>query len=140
MISGITGVKVSPGEAKKRYLTEDRTNYEASACTWVLSGAGSDTSSTIGVPQDLTLQVSRADDFEDATVVCPPLMTESIPVPDLGEEAYWSWTNPGTDATIGRIRTCTSTALITVQIDGISDESVARRLGTTIAAAALEAI
>lgn len=139
MLRDIVGGDVSTGEVKKRYLTEDRTNYTASACTWTLGADGArGTGGTTA--RNIALQVSTSADFDGAGVQCLPLITGATPVADLGDEAYWSWTNPGTDHTTGRLRVCTANDLITIQVDGISQEPTAMNAATTLAAAALSAL
>lgn len=118
-VEEIAGNPLDEGWASVSQVTENTASWSASVCAWT-GPTGSDST-------EITLSVSRADDFPSAAVECPEIPGTSTPVLGLGNSAQWSWVDAGTTTTVGELRVCTDDALVHVRIAGAGsgDEQLA---------------
>lgn len=119
------------GDATTNHITEDSWTWTAKTCTW------SNFPATVSEPTEVTLNVARADGFESGTVDCPPLSNTAQAIDGLGTKASWSWTDPGTTITVGKLRVCAPNALVDVDVSGAGTEPTLQQIARTVAEAAL---
>lgn len=130
-IEQLAGNAVQPGDASTVHHDENGVRWTAAECAWL---------SPPGPAVEVDLEVSRADGFASGTVGCPPLAGSPTPVDGLGSTATWSWTDPGTEVTVGTLRICSAGALVDVRVSGPGGEGVLRAVATGIATEVIAAL
>lgn len=123
----IAGNSLDPGDTLTNNIDENGTQWVAQECTWP--------NFQDEVPVELTLQVSRADDFPDGDVGCPPLPA-GAEITGIGDTAYWAFTEAG-DSGVGDLRVCTADALITTRATGLPDEAALQTKAKALAETAM---
>ncbi|HNP65238.1 MAG TPA: hypothetical protein PKH39_14980 [Woeseiaceae bacterium] len=102
--------------------TGEQFSWEADACTWSNTGDGA----------NLTIWVSRPQDFKDGRVRCHGFYDEDITEPFLGGNAKWEFLESFAWA---KLLVCRDDGLFFIEIhDGPSDETDARRITNDAAA------
>ena len=130
-IEQLTTNSVEPGDAATNHVTEGDASWVGHECAWLEPSADT--------PTEVTIDVARADGFPSGAVACPPL-SSSDPVPNLGTQASWSWSNPGTAITVGTLRVCSSAALVDVRVSGATSSDAHLAVATAVAEKVLAAL
>jgi hypothetical protein len=130
-IDQITGNPLDPGDAQTNHVTEDDASWTERECAWLKLGVETAT--------EVRLGVSRAADFPSGSVGCPPL-SSSTAVSGVGDQAQWSWNDPGTTVTVGALRVCTGDALLQVTVTGTTSGDGHLEIARSVAETALAAI
>lgn len=123
----IAGNSLDPGDALTNNIDENGTQWVAQECTWP--------NFQEETPVELTLQVSRADDFPDGEVGCPPLPA-GAEITGIGDTAYWAFTEAG-DSGVGDLRVCTADTLISTRATGLPDEAALQAKAKALAETAM---
>jgi hypothetical protein len=131
-IEQLAGNPLDRGDASTDHVTEDTANWTALECAWLKPGAQN--------PTEVTLAVSRAADFPEGSVQCPPSPASSTVVTGLGEQALWSWTDTGTTITVGKLRVCADNALVDVTVDSAASGDAHLAIARGVAEKALAAL
>jgi hypothetical protein len=130
-IDQITGNPLDAGDAQTNHVTENDASWTQRECAWLKFGSETAT--------EVRLGVSRAADFPSGSVECPPLFS-SAAVSGLGEQAQWSWNDPGTTVTVGTLRVCTGDVLLEVTVTGTTSGDGHLEVARSVADTALAAI
>jgi hypothetical protein len=130
-IDQITGNPLDPGDAQTNHVTEDDASWTERECAWLKLGVETAT--------EVRLGVSRAADFPSGSVGCPPLAS-STAVSGVGDQAQWSWNDPGTTVTVGALRVCTGAVLLQVTVTGTTSGDHHLEIARSVAQSALAAI
>jgi hypothetical protein len=131
-IEQLAGNPLDRGDASTDYVTEDTANWAALECAWLKPGAQN--------PTEITLAVSRAADFPEGSVQCPPSPASSTMVTGLGEQGLWSWADTGTTITVGKLRVCADKALVDVRVDSAGSGEAHLAVARGVAQKALAAL
>jgi len=130
-VEQLAGNALEPGDAATNHHDQDGVLWTAAECAWL---------SFEPEPVGVNLEVTKADGFPSGSVGCPPLPGSGVPVEGLGAPATWSWTDPGTTATVGTLRVCDPAALIDVRVDGSIGGEALRAVAVGVASAALASL
>lgn len=131
VIAQITGNPLD-GDAITSPTSENDLSWTARQCVW--SGPPPSTS------VEVTLSVSRPDDFPAGASMCPPPVGTTAPVAGIGTSATWSWTDPGTEQKVGVLRACSPDAFVVVQVSGTPNDPQQQQVATSVAEKVLGAL
>lgn len=123
-IEQLAGNALDPGDMIRNNIDENGVQWAADACTW--TNLDDDTAT------EVTLAVSRADDFPSGSVECPERLGAAT-ISGAGDTAYWEFNDAVESAGIGELRVCSADALIGVQVDGPGDEASLQQKALDIA-------
>lgn len=113
------------GDAITSPTTEGDLSWTARQCVW----SGPPSTTTV----EMTLSVSRPEDFPAGTSSCPPPIGTTTPVAGIGDSATWSWTDPGTEETVGELRVCSPGGFVVVRMSGMPDGPQQQQMATAVA-------
>lgn len=117
------------GDATTNHVVVNDLEWTAKTCTWTAPGVSN--------PTEVTLNVSLPADFASGEAECPAQSNGTKPVSGLGDKASWSWNDPGTTITTGKLRVCSSVALIDVDVSGAGGEATLQKVAKGVAGATL---